>query len=502
MWRGMNQKYGNTFKHSSSVPAFDNVHFQIAFPAFFAYFSYKTISDYKPKEITVPQLMISISGVRGVIGEGLTPEVMLAFAQAYGTYCKSGRVVVGRDSRVSGPLLHHAVAAGLMAVGCEVIDVGIAPTPTVKIATHNLHASGGLIITASHNPVMWNGLKMLARDGLFLDEEQGQQVLAIRDAGTASFLRRWDELGKLTFYEKALNDHLETIYALPFFDIEKIRRKKFRVVADCVNGAGGVILEKLLEHFGCDFVILNKTQDGRFTHNPEPLPENLGELCEAVIKYRADAGLAVDPDADRLAVVSERGVPLGEEQTLALATAFLLSKRKGKVVVNLSTSMVIDDIAAKNGCTVERTKVGEIHVAKHMREVSAVIGGEGNGGVILPDVHLGRDAMVGVAMTLQHLADFGGSLSELNASLPQYVMRRRKVELSSGLDPKKVLHKIAQKYRHEKLDMNDGVKILRDHSWVQVRASNTEPILRIMSEAPNTEIAEKYCDELAAIVIV
>jgi phosphomannomutase len=445
--------------------------------------------------------MISISGVRGVIGEGLTPEVMLGFAQAYGTYCKGGRVVVGRDSRVSGPLLHHAVAAGLMAVGCEVIDVGIAPTPTVKIATQHVHAAGGLVITASHNPVMWNGLKMLASDGLFLDEEQGRQVLAVRDAGTASSLRKWDELGKLTTYGQAIDDHLGAINALPFIDVEKIRRKNFRVVADCVNGAGGVILGKLLEHFGCDFVLLNKTQNGRFTHNPEPLAENLGELCDAVKKHRAHAGLAVDPDADRLALISEHGVPLGEEYTLALAAAFLLPKRKGKVVVNLSTSMVIDDIAAKNGCTVERTKVGEIHVAKHLREAGAVIGGEGNGGVILPDVHLGRDAMVGVAMTLQHLADFSGPLSELHASLPQYVMRRRKVELGSGLEPKQVLQKIAQKYRHEKLDMNDGIKILRDHTWVQVRASNTEPILRIMSEAPNAEMAEKYCNELAAVVI-
>jgi phosphomannomutase len=444
--------------------------------------------------------MISISGVRGVIGEGLTPEAMLNFAQAYGTFCNGGRVVLGRDSRVSGPMLHHAVMAGLMAVGCEVIDVGIAPTPTVKIATHNLHAAGGLIITASHNPVMWNGIKMLASDGLFLDEEQGKEVLKIRDAATAAALKKWDGLRRASSYEKALEDHLDAIYALPFIDVEKNCRKKIRVVADCVNGAGGAILKKLLEHFGCDFVLLNEAPTGLFTHNPEPLPENLGELCEAVKQHRAHVGLALDPDADRLALVSEKGVPLGEEYTLALATAFLLPKRRGKVVVNLSTSMVIDDIAAKHGCTVERTKVGEIHVAKHMREVDAVIGGEGNGGVILPDVHLGRDAMVGAAMILQQLADFGGPLSELNASLPQYVMRRRKVELSGGLDPKKVLQKILQKYQHENLNKQDGVKILRDKAWVQVRASNTEPILRIMSEAQSAATAENYCAELAAVV--
>jgi len=405
--------------------------------------------------------------------------------------------VVGRDSRVSGPMLHHAVTAGLMATGCDVIDLGIAPTPTVKIATHNLHAAGGLIITASHNPVMWNGIKMLASDGLFLDEEQGKEVLKIRDTGTALSIKKWDGVGKASSYDQALDDHLAAVYALPFIDVEKIRRKKFRVAADCVNGA---ILKKLLEHFGCEFVLLNEAPTGCFAHNPEPLPENLSELCEAVKQHHAQIGLAVDPDADRLALISEKGVPLGEEYTLALATAFLLPKRKGKVVVNLSTSMVIDDLAAQNGCSVERTKVGEIHVAKHIRAVNAVIGGEGNGGVILPDVHLGRDAMVGVAMILQQLADFGGPLSELNASLPQYVMRRRKVELSSGLNPKAVLEKIAQKYRHENLNTQDGIKILRDKSWVQVRASNTEPILRIMAEAQSAAMAEKYCEELAAVV--
>ncbi|MDZ7291827.1 MAG: phosphoglucosamine mutase [candidate division KSB1 bacterium] len=444
-------------------------------------------------------MIITISGIRGVIGESLTPDVALSIAQAFGTYCQSGRVVLGRDSRVSGPMLHHAVTAGLMAVGCEVIDIGIAPTPTTKIATHNLNAAGGLVITASHNPVMWNGLKMLARDGLFLDEQQGSEVLAIRDAGTISW-KSWDQLGKIASYDHAIADHLTAIYSLSFLDAAKIRQRRFRVVADCVNGAGGAILAKLLEHFGCEVVLLNDEPTGRFPHNPEPVPENLGDLCAAVKKHHAHIGLAVDPDADRLALVSEKGIPLGEEYTLALATEFLLHKRKGKVVVNLSTSMVIDDIAAKHGCPVERTKVGEIHVAKHMREVGAVIGGEGNGGVILPDVHLGRDAMVGVAMILQQLAEFGGSLSDLNASLPQYVLRRRKVELKSGLDPKQILQKLVQKYRHETIDTRDGIKILRDKAWVQVRASNTEPILRIMAEATAAEIAEKYCDELAAVI--
>jgi phosphomannomutase len=443
--------------------------------------------------------MVGISGVRGIVGEGLTPEIALAFAQAFGSYCKSGKVVLGRDSRVSGPMMAGAVTAGLLAVGCEVVDIGIAPTPTTQLATENLHAAGGVILTASHNPVMWNGLKLLAPDGLFLDAEQGAKVLEIKNAD-AYALKSWQGLGKLTSYGRAVDDHLGAIEKLSFIDAEKIRRRKFRVVADCVNGAGGVIVPQLLEHFGCEAVVINGEPHGRFAHDPEPLPENLGELGKAVLRHRADFGLAVDPDSDRLALVSEKGAPLGEEYTLAIAVSLLLQKRRGKVCVNVSTSMAIDDIAGKHGCAVERTRVGEINVAKRMREIGAVIGGEGNGGVILPDIHLGRDAMVGVAMTLQYLAEFGGRMSELHASLPQYVMCKRKIELREGIDAKKILDKIENAYRREKIDKLDGMKILRDHAWVQARASNTEPIIRIMSEARTLKEAEALCDEVASVM--
>ncbi len=445
------------------------------------------------------QLMISISGVRGVVGEGLTPEVALSFAQAFGTYCKGGRVVVGRDSRVSGPMLQHIVTAGLMATGCEVIDIGIAPTPTTQLATENLHAAGGVILTASHNPVMWNGLKLLAPDGLFLDGEQGAQVLRIREQQKYA-TKTWEGLGKSSVYEKAIGDHLQAVINLPFLDIAGMRRRKFRVVADCVHGAGGVIVPPLLEQLGCEAIYLNLEPHGRFPRNPEPLPENLGQLAEAVKAQRADLGVAVDPDADRMALVSEKGVPLGEEYTLALAVDFMLNLKKGKVATNVSTSLAIDDIAAKHGCVVERTRVGEINVAKRMREIGAVIGGEGNGGVMLPDVHLGRDAMVGIALILQHLANFSRPLSELHAALPQYAMCRRKIELQERDQAQAVLPKILVKYAHEKIDTLDGVKILRDKSWVQVRASNTEPIMRIMAEAPTAAEAEKLCEELISFI--
>ncbi|MEK7728904.1 MAG: phosphoglucosamine mutase, partial [candidate division KSB1 bacterium] len=309
-------------------------------------------------------------------------------------------------------------------------------------------------------------------------------------------LKTWDGLGSASVYENAVADHLQKVLRLSFINLESIRKRKFKVVADCVHGAGGVIVPQLLDTLGCEAIFLNLEPTGRFPRNPEPTPENLTQLGDAVRAHRADLGLAVDPDADRLALVSEKGIPLGEEYTLALAVDFLLRERKGKVAANVSTSMVLDDIAAKYGCEVERTRVGEINVAKRMREINAVIGGEGNGGVILPDVHLGRDSIVGIALILQHLANFSGPLSELHLSLPQYVMCRRKVEVEAQAQTAKLLERIKDKYRNEKLDLLDGVKILRAKSWVQVRASNTEPIIRIMSEAASMADAEGLCEEL------
>ena len=442
------------------------------------------------------RLMISISGIRGVIGEGLTPQVAMEVAQAFGTVCNGGTVVVGRDSRVSGEMMHHAVVAGLISVGTRVIDLGICPTPTTQLATENLHASGGIIITASHNPVMWNGIKLLASDGLFLDAEQGEKVLDIRNRGAYNF-RSWDQIGHVEKYDRAIDEHIEAVLALPFVNVSQIRARKFKVVADCINGAGAVAVPKLLSALGCDSVIINGTPDGKFSRTPEPLPENLGEVTTAVEQYGADFAVVVDPDADRLALVSEKGEPLGEEYTLALAVDFILQRKRGPVVANVSTTLAIDDLAQKYDSPVERTRVGEINVAKHMREIDAVIGGEGNGGVILPDIHLGRDEFIGITLTLKALAETGKSLSQLRAEMPQYSMVKSKIELADDMDPKAIIARLEEKYAEEKLDKTDGLKILRDKSWVQVRASNTEPIIRVMAEAQTEDEAKALASELS-----
>ncbi len=441
------------------------------------------------------RLMVSISGVRGIIGEGLSPEVALHFAQAFGTYCNGGPVVVARDSRTSGEMIQHAVVSGLMATGNPVIELGICPTPTTQMATEKLQAAGGIMITASHNPVMWNGLKLLAPDGLFLDSEQSEQVVQLYQDRAFAF-KSWDGLGSVKTYDRAVQDHLDAVLHLPFIHTEQIRARRFKVVADCINGAGAVIIPKLLKELGCDIVVLNGTPDGRFPRTPEPLPENLGEVCKAVHQYGADLGVVVDPDSDRLALVSEKGIPLGEEYTLALAVDFVLQHRRGPVVVNVSTSQVIDDIARQYDCRVERTRVGEINVAKHMREIGAVVGGEGNGGVILPDVHLGRDAIVGITLILQKMAQTSKTLHQLFSELPQYKMVKTKIELPAEIDTGAVVESIRQKYQNENLDLTDGVKILRPRAWVQVRASNTEPILRVMAEAPTEQEAHALAQEL------
>lgn len=440
------------------------------------------------------KLMVSVSGVRGIVGEGLTPKGVMNFAQAFGDFVKSGKVVVGRDTRVTGDMMKNAVSAGLLATGCDILDIGICPTPTTQLAVENLKADGGIMITASHNPIMWNGLKLIGSDGLFLDAQQGEEVLRL--AQQESFaLVSWDKIGVAVHYSKAVEEHLEAILALDYIDVTQIHARTFRVVLDCVCGAGSVMLPELLHRIGCEIIPINCEPSGRFPRDPEPVPENLTELCDVVKKEGADLGLAVDPDSDRLALVSEKGEPLGEERTLALAVKFILTKKSGPVAINASTSRATEDVARAAGSTVFRTKVGEINVAKKMREIGAVIGGEGNGGVILPDIHLGRDAPVGIALTLQHLAEFGGTLSELNSTLPHYVITKDKVALGN-IDPQAALAKIKKKYAHENLDLTDGVKIVRGHSWVHIRPSNTEPIIRVIAEAPTEAEANNLCAEI------
>jgi len=350
-------------------------------------------------------LMISVSGIRGIVGEGLSPDIVMKYTAAAGTLFGPGRVMVGRDSRVTGEMVKHAVISGLMAVGCHPVDLGICATPSVELAVRNSDAVGGIIITASHNPIQWNALKLLGLEGMFLDPEQGEAIKKIAESGNFAW-KTWDKIGRMETDSQATENHIKHILGLSVLDVNRIKKRGFRVAFDSVNGAGGLIVPKLLKKFGCEIFPLNEEPTGHFAHSPEPVPQNLEDLSEHVLKTQADIGFAVDPDADRLAVVNEKGEPIGEEYTLALAVKHVVSKSKGPVVVNVSTSRVIDDIAAKHGVEVVRTKVGEIHVSKKMQEIGAVIGGEGNGGVILPASLLGRDAMVAMALILQSGAVF------------------------------------------------------------------------------------------------
>ncbi len=432
-------------------------------------------------------LMTSVSGVRGIVGESLTPETITKYVHAFSQPLSGKKVVVGGDPRVSQSFVRPIVKAVLVASGCDVIDIGITPTPTVQIAVEKLKAAGGIAITASHNPIQWNGLKFIGGDGLFLPEKEIEELFTRVDRGSKAYVS-WNALGQEEAYAQAVDDHLERILNLPYIDVDLIRRKKYLVALDCVNGAGGVIVPRLLKHLGCEVIGLHLEPTGIFSHTPEPVPQNLTELAAAVKKSGADLGFAIDPDGDRCAIIANDGNPLGEEYTLALAVKFILSKKLGKVVINLSTSRVIDDLVSYYNGILIKTRVGEINVADKMREVGAVIGGEGNGGVILPDLHLGRDAPVAVALTLQHLAEFGNSLTELKQTLPQYYIVKDKTPLGE-VNPDQVMEHFGEKFREDQLDFTDGLRIDRPDCWIHLRKSNTEPIMRIIVEARTPDIA-------------
>ena len=435
--------------------------------------------------------MISVSGIRGIVGEGLSPDLLVNFSAAVGTFYGPGKVMVGRDSRVTGEMVKHAVFSGLMSVGCDPVDLGVVPTPTVQLAVQDSDAVGGIVVTASHNPIEWNALKLLSPEGLFLDEAEGAEVKKMAEARSFPYVL-WDKIGHVSEQFHAIDDHIRAVLEIPFVEVEKIRKRKFRVAYDCVNGAGGTILPKLLDELGCECFPLNQEPNGRFAHTPEPVPANLGDLSRRVLQSGADIGFAVDPDVDRLAIVAETGEPIGEEYTVTLAVWFVLSRKAGNVVVNVSTTRAVDDVAKQFGADVIRTPVGEIHVAKKMKEVGAVIGGEGNGGVILPGVHLGRDAPVGIALTLQHLLEWCGAASALWKSMPQYAITKNKIEIGTS-DPDRIVERILYNHRHENMNRIDGLKIERPDSWVQIRKSNTEPIIRVMSEARTARESEELC---------
>lgn len=446
-------------------------------------------------------LMVSVSGVRGRVGEGLTPEVVARFAAGFGAWARttSGKddptIVVGRDSRVSGPMFHRAVLSALQSVGCNVMDVGLAPTPTIQLAVEHHHAAGGLAITASHNPIEWNALKFIGSSGLFLDSAESAAMRSMVDGEIQRV--KWDKLGTIAEDAGAIQRHLDLVLAIPFIDVDGIRRRGFHVALDCVRGAGGAIMPKLLQQFGCRVSAINLETDGRFPRSPEPIPENLGELEELVRSSGADIGLAVDPDVDRLALVSNEGRAIGEDYTLALAARVVLRHREGNVVTNLSTSRIVDDIAREQQRKVIRAPVGEVNVATRMRSEKAPVGGEGNGGVILSELHLGRDAPMGAALILQLLNEESRSLSAIIAGYPRYYIVKEKLDRpSSPLDT--VYESLRAAFPDAEVDTQDGLRLSWPDRWVHVRPSGTEPIVRVIAEAPSESEANALVKECRA----
>jgi phosphomannomutase len=430
-------------------------------------------------------LMVSVSGIRGRVGEALTPEVIARYAAGFGAWAKnrgaSKRIVVGRDSRVSGPMFHRVALSALQSVGCDIIDIGLTTTPTCQLAVEHHHAAGGLMISASHNPIEWNALKFIGPTGLFLENSEGVEMRALVEKGIPR--AQWSELGTIESDDRAVQRHIDRVLAIPYVDVEGIRAHRFEVALDCVRGAGAIIMPALLERLGCKVTAINLETDGRFPRPPEPVAENLGELEQLVLRSRASIGFAVDPDVDRLALVSDAGKAIGEDFTLALAARLVLRHRSGPVVTNLSTSRLVEDVATAANMPVIRAPVGEVNVAVRMRDDRAAIGGEGNGGVILPEVHLGRDAPVGAALLLQLLHEEGRPLSKIVSDLPRYVIVKDKLDRpNASLDT--VYSALRSAFPDAAADTQDGLRLSWPDRWVHVRPSGTEPIVRVIAEAP------------------
>lgn len=434
-------------------------------------------------------LVASISGVRGIVGKDLTPEFVAKYAAAFGVLSREtggDTVVLGRDSRTSGSMFASAARIGLQSVGIGVIDCGMIPTPTVQLAVEHHGAAGGIVITASHNPVEWNALKFVGPDGLFLDRDT---IGRLFDLVEQEVIDRcgWDELGRLQTDDGAIDRHLDAVLQLDFVDAGSIHSRNFAVALDCAHGAGGTTMPRLLERLGCTVVGRELETDGRFTRPPEPVPANLGPLGELVVKSGADLGMAVDPDVDRLALVDGAGKPIGEDYTLAFAVQAVLERRSGPVVANLSTSLVVDDAAREYGVSVQRAPVGEANVARAMKAAGAVIGGEGNGGVMLPDLHLGRDAPLGAALVLDLLVRRDCSVRDLVAAAPVYTIVKAKADRVGEIE--EVYSALEDRFGDAKLDKQDGLRMAWSDSWLHVRPSGTEPIVRLIAEAPAEEAA-------------
>ncbi len=464
-------------------------------------------------------LIKSISGIRGTIGgkvgDNLTPVDAVKFASAYGTFLKNNinvninvnvngklKVVIGRDARISGPMIHNLVVNTLVGLGIDVIDLGLSTTPTVEVAVPLEKADGGIILTASHNPKQWNALKLLNEKGEFLSGADGAKILEIAEAEAFDFVDV-DSLGEITMNSAYMDIHIDEVLELPLVDAEAVAKRKFKVVVDGVNSSGGIVIPNLLEQMGVEVVKLYCEPNGHFPHNPEPLKEHLGDICKLVVEEKADFGIVVDPDVDRLAFISNDGEMFGEEYTLVAVADYVLSKTPGNTVSNMSSSRALRDITNKHNGSYQASAVGEVNVVELMKATNAIIGGEGNGGIIYPELHYGRDSLVGVALFLTHLANLDMTVAELRASYPQYYMSKNKIELTPQIDVDAILSAMTEKYKSEDISTIDGVKIDFPTEWVHLRKSNTEPIIRIYTEAPTQSAADalalRIIDEIKII---
>jgi phosphomannomutase len=444
-----------------------------------------------------PELMVSVSGFRGRVSEAMTPELVARIAASYGSFLRSeggvGPIVVGRDSRTSGPALQRAVVAGLLSVGCDVVELGVVPTPTIMLAVEESDSAGGIGVTASHNPAEWNALKFAAAEGTFMDSERMARF--IESLADEPIRAVWDAVGTARNDDGAIERHLRGILSLGCIDVDAIRARNIHVAIDAVHGAGGHIMPQLLEALGCRVTAIGMETDGLFPREPEPTAENLSDLCDLVTESGAEIGLAVDPDVDRLSLVDEAGRALGEDLTLALASAVVLSRSPGTVVTNLSTSRVVEDVAEHYGGQCERAPVGEINVARHMQRVGAVIGGEGNGGVILPELHFTRDAPLGVALILQHLVDAAVPISQAVSRWPKYAIVKEKMAFPREHLATAYEQLVRSLGPDGSPDETDGLRLTWDTSaWLHVRPSGTEPVVRLIAEAPERLQAQEYVD--------
>ena len=448
-------------------------------------------------------LIKSISGIRGTIGgkaeENLTPIDIVKFSAAFGTWAqkKSGKnkIVIGRDARLSGEMANNLVANTLVGLGIDVIDLGLSTTPTVEVAVALEEAAGGIILTASHNPIQWNALKLLNEKGEFISGQDGAEVLELGESADFDFAEV-NHLGTITKNDTYIDKHIQMILDLPLVDVEAIKSKGFKVVVDAVNSTGGIAVPRLLKALGVTVKEEYCEPTGHFPHNPEPLPENLTHISSILAKGKYDLGIVVDPDVDRLALIQEDGTPFGEEYTLVAVADYILSNKKGSTVSNLSSSMALRVVTEKHGCSYSSAAVGEVNVVEEMKRTNAIIGGEGNGGIIFPELHYGRDALVGIALFLTHLAKFGKSCSRLRATYPNFHISKNKIELTPEVDVDQILVEIKKQYANKKINDIDGVKIEFDNEWVHLRKSNTEPIIRIYSESESEATAEHLAQKL------